>query len=64
MTILVWTIVLAAVLGAVALVLLALRLWRQVRRFASLLGRASGTLAEAAATLESAQSAGSVDSRG
>lgn len=50
-----WVIVGAAAVGAVLLVLLGLRLWRRVKAFTSLLGRASTTLADATATLEAAQ---------
>ena len=52
-----WVIVGVGVIGAIALVLLGLRLWRRVKGFAALLGRASTTLAEATASLEAAQSA-------
>lgn len=54
-----WAIVGAAVIGAVVLLLLGLRLWRQVEAFLTVARRASATLAEATATLESAQSDGS-----
>jgi hypothetical protein len=57
-----WTIVSAAVLGFVVLLLLALGLWRRLKAFAAMLGRASETLAGATAALESAQSAGSARS--
>jgi hypothetical protein len=55
-----WLIAGAAVVGFVLLLLMALALWRRVKAFSAVLGRAGATLAEATSALESAQSGGSV----
>ena len=58
------TIAAVAVVGVVVLLLLGLRLWRQVKAFGRMLGTASATLAEASARLESVQSGGSARTGG
>ncbi|MEO6714912.1 MAG: hypothetical protein ABIM89_16000 [Mycobacteriales bacterium] len=52
-----WVLGGIAVVGALLLVPLGLRLWHQVKAFGAMLGEASASFAEAAATLETAQAA-------